>query len=254
MEDRPLTNINDSAFSWKNLIDAVVVSAFLLLLVWSCFLLDEWDAVRLKEYGLRPRSLEGLVGIFSMFFIHGSWEHILHNSMGFMVLNTLLFYIYRKISLQVFAWLFIATPILVWIFARPSNHIGASGVIYALFGFLLMGGVVSENMILRRITLFVVLYYGSLIWWIFPIKSEISWEGHLSGLLVGMACAIRFRKQFPKRKPYRFEIEPELPDDPDAYWLLPDQRRKPDVEIPQQTTVTIHYHYAPKSEKEDKPN
>lgn len=251
MRPHHLTNISDHAFSWKNLIDALVVSAFLLLLVWACFLADEFGLIQLKAYGLRPRSSEGLIGILSMFFIHGSWEHILHNSMGFFVLNTLLFYIYRKISLPVFAILFFATPILVWIFARPSNHIGASGVIYALFGFLLTGGVFSDNPILRRITLFVVLYYGSLIWWIFPIKAEISWEGHLSGMLVGMICAFFYRHQFPKRKKYRYEVEPELPDDPNGYWLLPEQRVSNTSHPDQQTTVTIKYHYRENHDHDD---
>jgi membrane associated rhomboid family serine protease len=248
LETRHLTNIGDISFSWKNLIDGIVVSAFLLLLVWACFLVDEFDMFHLKQHGLRPRSAEGLIGIFSMFFIHGSWEHILHNSMGFMVLNTLLFYIYRKIALPVFGVMFFVTPILVWIFARPSNHIGASGVIYALFGFLLMGGVFSDNPILRRITLFVVFYYGSLIWWIFPIKAEVSWEGHLSGMVVGMVCAYFYRHNLPKRKKYRYEVEPELPDDPDGYWLLPEQRQsKPEV-TPQETTVTVKYHYIDSSD------
>jgi membrane associated rhomboid family serine protease len=240
-----LTNINNpNPFHWNHLKDAILVTLLFLTLIWVAFLFEEFMHVPLKQFGLQPRKLEGLWGIIGMFFLHGSWEHILHNSMGFAVLNTLLFYIYRKISIPVFLFIFVGTPILVWFFARPSNHIGASGVIYGLFGFLLFGGLLSEHPILRRVTLVVVLYYGSLIWWIFPIKSEISWEGHLSGFIVGILCAAFYRNQFPKRPKFQFEMEPELPDDPDAYWLLPEQRQKENT-LPKdiETTVTVKYHY-----------
>jgi membrane associated rhomboid family serine protease len=249
-----LTNINNpNPFHWNHLKDAILVTLLLLTLIWVAFLFEEFMHVPLKRFGLQPRSLEGLWGIIGMFFLHGSWEHILHNSMGFAVLNTLLFYIYRKISIPVFLFIFVCTPILVWFFARPSNHIGASGVIYGLFGFLLFGGLLTEHPILRRVTLVVVLYYGSLIWWIFPIKSEISWEGHLSGFIVGILCAAFYRNQFPKRPKFQFEMEPELPDDPDAYWLLPEQRKKENT-LPKEsvTTVTIKYHYKESGNSEGK--
>ena len=248
MSQPKLTNIvKSSPFTWRHLQDALVVTAALLALIWSVFLADEFLQYSIKQHGLRPRTASGLVGILSMFFIHGSWEHIIHNSMGLMVLNTLLFYIYRKVAIPVFGIIFFLTPILVWVFARPSNHIGASGVIYGLFGFLLFGGILSDNAILRRTTLVIVLYYGSLIWWIFPIKPEISWEGHLSGMIIGSACAFFFRDQLPKRAKYQFEMEPELPDDPDAYWLLPEQRKpKSEAPIQEETTVSVKYHYKPR--------
>jgi membrane associated rhomboid family serine protease len=240
-----LTNIgNTENLTLQSLIDAVVVSALMLSLVWGVFLIDEFMNYGWKAYGLRPRSLEGLLGIITMFFLHGSWDHIVHNTMGFFVLNTLLFYIYRRVAIPVFLAVFFLTPLMVWLFARANNHIGASGVIYGLFGFLFIVGFLSEHPIHRRATLVVTMFYGSLIWWLFPIKPEISWEGHLSGFIVGLACVLWQRDNLPKRAKYGFELEPELPDDPNGFWVLPENRTTtvPVQQSTEETTVTIKYH------------
>lgn len=102
-----------------------------------------------------------------------------------------------------------------------------------------------------RVALVVVLYYGSLVWYVFPVDMKISWEGHASGFFIGTLAAILLRNKGPKRKPYQFEIEPELPDDENAYWKIPnaDSTENKSEQPQQQTTVTVKYHY---KEKEDR--
>jgi hypothetical protein len=153
-----------------------------------------------------------------MHFLHGGLNHIWHNTLAFIVLNTFLFYFYRSISIKTFFTIFFFSGIMLWLIGRPTVHIGASMIIYGEFAFLFLSGIIRKNPILARVTLIVGLYYGSLVWYLFPVDAKISWEGHLSGFVIGLIAAIIFRKQGPQRKVYRYEVEPELSDE-NPYWL-----------------------------------
>jgi membrane associated rhomboid family serine protease len=224
--------------------DAVLFSLFLLFICWSAFIMDEFLGYHLKSWGLKPRTLEGFPGILTLHFLHGDLEHITQNSMAFFVLNSFLFYFYRTIALPVFFALMLLSPVILWFAGREGNHIGASVLIYAEFAFLLLSGIIRDNPMLKRVALVVVLYYGSLVWYVFPVDKKISWEGHACGFFVGALAAIWWRKQGPQRKAYQYELEPELPDDENAYWKIPTEEK------PQQaTTVSVKYHFTP--EKRD---
>ena len=101
-----------------------------------------------------------------------------------------------------------------WIIARDSYHIGASGIVYLLFSFILFSGIISKNKRLIAVSLIVIFLYGSMIWYILPVKEEISWEGHLSGFIVGLLFAFNFRKHGPKPQKYEWEDEDYLDGQP----------------------------------------
>lgn len=226
------------------MVDAILFSLFILVLCWSAFIMDEYLGYHLKSWGLKPRTAEGLRGIVSIHFLHGDLEHLTQNSMAFFVLNSFLLYFYRTIALRVFIALMFLPPTLLWFAGREGNHIGASVLIYAEFAFLLCSGIIRANPLLKRVALVVVLYYGSLVWYVFPVDKKISWEGHACGFLVGVLAAFLWRKQGPQRKVYQYELDPELPDDENAYWKLPTEVKPQDT-----TTVTVKYHF--KQDKKD---
>lgn len=244
MKDKNSSTITRTATDPQRILDAVLISAFFLSICWVLFLMDAYLGYHLKSYGLQPRTLEGLRGIITVHFLHGDWQHILQNSLGILVLNTFLFYFYRQIAGKVFMWIFFLAPLLLWIIGRPSNHIGASVLLYGEFAFLFFSGVIRKNPLLMRVSLVVTFFYGSLIWYLFPVDARVSWEGHAAGFLVGLVLAITYRKQGPQRKVYQYETEPELPDDENAYWKLPqDRTTESTTQEKPQTTVTIRYHY-----------
>lgn len=205
------------------LFDALLFNVAFLLIIWALWWVDYTEpSVNLKYWGTRPRSVQGLIGIVTTPFLHGSFDHIKGNSLSFLSLSTFLIFFYRSIAFKVMGWLYIGSGVLLWLIAVGGNHIGASGVIYGLASFLFLSGVVRKNPLLLRVSLAVAFLYGSIIWWILPIDPTISWEGHLAGALVGGILALAYRNQGPERRRYRWEVEEEQEDDDDddgpRYW------------------------------------
>ena len=98
----------------------------------------------------------------------------------------------------------------MWIAARDGNHIGFSGVIYALASFIFFSGLIRRYYRLMALSGIVVFLYGSMVWGVLPIQPQISWEGHLFGAIAGAILAYYFRNQGPQRPKYSWELEPEL--------------------------------------------
>jgi len=206
--------------------EAIVYPLLLLVVMWLVFWADNlFELIPFYKYGIRPHEFGSLKGIVFMPLIHSKQDiaHIINNSVPTLVLLGAVIYYYRSIALKIFvlSWLF--TGIGVWVFAENAHsyHIGMSGVIYALVGFLFTSGILRSYRPLQAISLFVTFIYGSLIWGIFPMDTHVSWEGHLMGLISGVALAVVYRKLGPQPPKYLYEIEKELgiePPDLEGEW------------------------------------
>mgnify|MGYP000111999991 CR=1 FL=1 len=144
--------------------------------------------------GIEPRTLSGLKGILFAPLIHGSTNHIISNSIPILMLGYTLYLFYNRIAPRVFLIGYFFTNILVWIVGRPSYHIGASGLVYALAGFLISYGFFKRNFKSLLISIVIISFYGGIIYGIFPTRGFISWESHLAGFLVGIGMAYGFAK------------------------------------------------------------
>tara|TARA_B100001250_G_scaffold138725_1_gene118769 strand:- start:8283 stop:8954 length:672 start_codon:yes stop_codon:yes gene_type:complete len=180
-----------------------------LLVMWLVKLIELQFDFPFIEFGVYPQKLKGLKGVVFSPFIHKDFTHLFNNTYPILILGGLLFSVYQKIALQIFGWLFFVSGFWLWIIGRPSFHIGASGMIYALASFLFISGVIRKNPRLGAISLVIIFLYGSMIWGVFPTKEHISWEGHLSGLAAGILLAIFYRNEGPQPKKYQWEIEEE---------------------------------------------
>ena len=144
--------------------NSVIVAPLVAVLsIWIVFWVEMQLGINLNEYGVYPRRLSGLQGVFFSPFIHGSIEHLYNNTIPLAVLTAFLFYFYRSAALRV----------------------------------LLIGAL----------SLVVVFIYGSMIWYIFPVKDGISWEGHLAGFFTGLALAFVTKIQVPEVRKYDWERE-----------------------------------------------
>lgn len=237
-----------------NTVETVMYPFLLLALMWSLYLLERISSFDLYKWGILPGKLSGLRGVLFSPLLHspGDISHILNNSGPVAILLGALVYFYRGIAAQVFFISWICGGFLVWAFAAydHSYHIGMSGVIYSLAGFLFVSGTLRRYRPLQGISLFVIFMYGSLIWGVFPTQERISWEGHLCGLIVGVVLAILYRAKGPQAPKYMYEIEKELgiePPDLEGQWLenirIANERAE---EIRRQQEIwTVRYDYKP---------
>ncbi len=187
-----------------------------VLLIWFIF----WAQVRflpqIKNFGIYPQSIEGLRGIIFSPFIHSDIDHIYHNTIPLFVLTIALFYFYRPIAWKVLFFGILLSGFITWIIGRPANHIGASGLIYVLVSFIFFKGMFARHYRLIALSLMVVFLYGSMIWYVFPVKEGMSWEGHLGGLITGILFAIIFRKTIAKPEKYIWQ-QPDYKQDDDPF-------------------------------------
>lgn len=186
--------------------------------MWLVFWLDYRRELDLYEYGILPRNLKGLIGIILSPLIHGDLRHIGNNSLPVLVLGSGLFYFYPKEAKNIVGWLWLLTGAIVWIIGRESYHIGASGLIYGLAGFIFLSGVLRRQVNLLAMSLLVVFLYGSMVWGVLPIEEGISWEGHVAGALSGFALALVYRKHGPRKKLYSWDLEDENESDEGGEW------------------------------------
>jgi membrane associated rhomboid family serine protease len=189
---------------------------FFVLSIWIVF----WMQVRffpsIKRLGVYPQELKGLFGIFTSPFIHADIEHLYHNSIPLFILSVALFYFYRKISWKVLFFGILLSGLFTWVIGRPANHIGASGLVYVLVSFIFFKGIFAKHFRLIALSLIVIFLYGSMIWYAFPVKDGMSWEGHLGGLLSGLLFAIIFRKAIAKPERYVWQ-QPDYNEEDDPF-------------------------------------
>ena len=191
----------------------LAVPLYLVIFLWLGFWFEVKNGYNFNSFGIFPRSLSGLRGILFSPFIHGDIKHLYHNSAPLFVLLFSLFYFYRGIAWKVFLYGTLLTGILTWIIARKSYHIGASGIIYFLFSFIFLSGILRKNYRLVAVSLVMIFLYGSMVWYVLPVKESISWEGHLSGFVVGIIFAVFYRGVGPQKFQYDWEQDTYEPDE-----------------------------------------
>ena len=239
-------------------LETIMYPFLLLVLMWSIHLLQHVYPHSLFNWGILPKEWIGLRGVIFSPFLHATenFSHILNNSLPIAVLLGATIYFYRDVAGKVFFFSWFASGLLVWLFAQNtgSYHVGMSGVIYALAGFLFVSGTLRKHSSLQAISLFVTFVYGSMIWGVLPAGERVSWEGHLTGLITGIALAFIYRKKGVQQPKYQYEIEKELgiePPDLEGMWLenirIAEERAEAlkQQEIQPQTQVFV-YDYVPK--------
>ena len=175
-----------------------------VIAIWFIYWVEINFNFNFNKYGVFPRTLEGFRGIFLTHFIHSNTSHLFNNSIPLFVLLSSLFYFYRDVAYKVLLLGAVCTGFFTWCIARESYHIGASGVVYLLFSFVFFSGIIKKHYRLVALSFIVIFLYGSMIWYVLPIKDGISWEGHLSGFLVGLYFAIRYRNKGIVKEEHQF--------------------------------------------------
>lgn len=186
-----------------------------IALMWIVHVFSYVTQLDLSRFGIMPKHISGLPGILFSPFIHGDWQHLLSNTIPFLVLSFLMIFNYRKVAFKAFVFIWLFGGFLLWMTGRENYHIGASGLIYGMAFFIFFSGVFRKNMQAIALSLFVVFLYGSIVWGLFPLDIKISWEGHTMGAVCGALSAFYFRNvDLPP--PIQLEDDTEESDDSEA--------------------------------------
>ena len=204
---------HDNPFQFTKAV--ILLPLFFVLTLWLVFWYELQFQHNLSHFGIYPREVYGLKGILFSPFLHGDIEHLANNSVALLVLLPILRYFYKEQSFVVLLFGIIFSGLGTWLLGRPSYHIGASGLIYALVSFIFFKGIFTKYYRLVALSFTIVILYCGSVWYMFPnVKEGISWEGHLAGFLVGLALALVLKTpQFSKPIFYEWEkpdFNPEL--------------------------------------------
>jgi len=176
------------------------IPSLLLLIIWIVKLIEFSFDISFVPFGIYPRKLDNIYGIFFSPLIHSDFNHLLANSLPFFFLSSAIMFFYKKIAIRVIIYNWLLTGFTVWLGGRYAYHIGASGLIYAFASFLFFSGILSKDKNLIAISLLVVFVYGSLIWGILPKSGNVSWESHLFGFITGFILTYYFADDIKKTK------------------------------------------------------
>ena len=235
----------DNKAERRKFLGSLIIPLLIVAVMWLVKIIEVSLGISLAQWGLMPHSVKGLIGILTLPFLHGSWEHLLSNTVPILVLGTALYYFYPTLANRVLLVTWIASGLLTWCIGdSESIHIGASALVYGLNLFLVTSGFIRGNRALIVISLIMVFLYGSFIWGMIPalaIPQSISWEGHLSGAMVGVLLAIFLRKEGPQKEVYHWDEDDD--DDSDDSTDDTENGEKPywDVPTPSNDELTVQY-------------
>ncbi len=205
----------------NNIIRSILYPGLFVLLLWFVKLVEISLDINLVQFGLYPRAYKGLLGILTCPLIHSTWNHLYSNSIPLLVLGAITFYFYRPIAFSIFFWVYLMSGVWLWAAGREAYHIGASGLVYGFVSFLFFSGVFRKERSTMVLSLLVVFLYGSLVWGVFPVNTDVSWESHLLGAAAGLITAFYYRKEGPQKK----EIEWDENEEDDGEWKIdPDNK------------------------------
>lgn len=241
--------------SARPIINAARVPVLFVMAMWLGFLLQHLGFFQGCRGAILPLNPQGLSGVFTSPFLHANWEHLLSNSLPAFALLYLLYLFYPTLATRILLVGGTLSGFSVWLLPLStlssryelSCTIGASGVIYMLAFYLFFSGVFRRNVQLMIVSALVALFFGGMVWGIFPEEffrqlsapSQISWESHLSGAVVGIFLAAIYRKYGERKKKFIWEYPNYYSEKDDRLWQEYREKHPEDfAELPKPPRIT----------------
>lgn len=200
---------NDSARLRRSFMLVVLFA----LILWVIKLIEIILGLDFAHYGVYPLRVSGLPGIVMAPLIHGSLSHLFANTAPLIILGTALLYGYPRSAKIVVPVLYLGTGLGVWLFARNAYHIGASGLTFGVMFFVFSIGILRWDTRAIILSMIVFFLYGSMIWGIFPIQPDVSFESHFFGAVIGVALAMLLKNHDPAPPSRKYSWEEEELED-----------------------------------------
>lgn len=160
-----------------------------VMIIWLVEIINIAVDHQLCDLGIFPRSKMGIVGIVLSPFLHYGLDHVVMNTLPFIILGGFVVLRNPKQFLKISIFIILVGGMGVWIFGRTAYHVGASGLIFGYFGFILSRSWYEHSFVSVIIAIIAILIYGGMLIGIVPIFSYVSWEAHLFGFIAGILIA-----------------------------------------------------------------
>ena len=161
-----------------------------IALLWGFNLINWWVFNSFfNVFGIYPRSLRGLPGIFFSPFLHADFNHLFFNTIPLLALANFVLMQGLPTFIHVTFYIVVISGALVWLIGRRGIHIGASSLIMGFWSYLLDFAYFHQTSFTLIIAIITIYYFGGLILGLFPTQEKVSWEGHLTGFLGGLVAA-----------------------------------------------------------------
>lgn len=155
------------------------------------FVVDFVLPINLLGFGIRPRSLFGLTGIIFSPFLHSNFAHLAANFIPLLVLSILVSMLNPARFVQRTVLLILLSGGLTWLISSAGIVVGASGLVFAYWAFLITHGLVKKRFKEVLIAIITIFIYGALALTLFKFEQGVSWAGHISGVIAGVLLAIK---------------------------------------------------------------
>lgn len=201
------------SYSRDHFVQSLKIPLFMVSFIFIIHLIKVFSGFPLGYFGIYPREMASLPGIFTAPLIHGSFQHLFSNILPLFATSFIMFLFYKRVAIRSIMLIYVLTGISVWIGAKPAFHIGASGVVYGLVSFIFWSGIFRRNTKSIALALIVVIMYSGYIAGILPNQEGISWESHLFGGIIGILVARIYKDEIEKdeiTKPYEWEKQEDV--------------------------------------------
>lgn len=179
--------VRSGASSLKTQASTIGVS---LASIWGTFAATVVTGGTLLGFGIHPRTAQGLWGILAAPFLHANLQHLISNSVPLVLLGWLVMLRDSRHFIPVTLIAALASGLMAWTLGAPGSvHVGASGVVFGYFGFLVLAGWYARSLSAVLISVGVVALWGGVILGVLPGQPGISWQSHLGGFIGGWLAA-----------------------------------------------------------------
>ena len=174
----------------------LVLGGFVALL----FAIELFNMLMLRSlnstFGLRPRSADGLLDIFTFPLLHANLNHLLSNSLPLIIFGFLVFLAGLRVFLTALALGWLGSGLTVWLIGDGGITVGASGLVFGLFSFLLVRGFFNRSWLQILLAAVLFLGYGGILLGVLPLVAGlVSWQAHLGGAAGGVVAALLLRRR-----------------------------------------------------------
>lgn len=190
---------------------ALTVSLAFVLALLAIF--SAQASVDFRALMIAPHTIAGLIGIATAPLLHGSFEHVMANSISLLLLGTLAGSVYPRATLRALPLIWLASGLCAWLLGEAgSHHLGASGITHGLMFLVFVLGLLRRDRAAIASAMIAFMLYGGMLLTVLPQEPGVSWQAHLGGAIGGIVAAFLFRRRDPEapRKKYSWDIEDEL--------------------------------------------